>query len=140
MRSHRKTLDYAPDSHPTVKRWVSLFSLLGGGIAWLLHLLTIYVISDFGCVAGWGERITFGISVVSWMLLAATVLTGALAAAASWASHYVGTLLWGTAGDRGSVRTETQYFVARVSLLLNGIFAFIILAQAVPIFFFLRSC
>lgn len=140
MRSHRQTLDYAPDAHPTVNRWVSVFSLLGGGIAWLLHLLVVYVISDFGCVAGWGEWIIFGISVVSWLLLIATFLTGALAAAASWAAHYVGELLHGTSGDRGSVRTETQYFVARVSLLLNGIFAFIILAQAVPIFFFLRSC
>lgn len=140
MRSERETLDYAPDSHPTVSRAASVFSLLGGGVAWLLHLLGVYVIGEFGCVSGWGEWIVGGISMVSWLLFVVTLLTGLLGLAATLVAWRVEKLLQGAKGNEASVLSENQYFVARLALGLNGIFVFIILTQAVPIFYFLKSC
>src|SRR5690606_30167638 len=132
--AHRQSLDYSADDQPNVPHRVSWFSLVGGGTAWLLHLLAVYVISEFGCSSNWDQSRWMGVNFVAWMLIAATVATGGLAAAASWTAYRTGRLLRGSEGDRASVASETQLFVGRASLLLNGIFSFIILIQGVPIF------
>lgn len=140
MRGKRQSLDYGTEAHPTVSRLTAQFSLLGGGIAWLIHLLTAYVIGEFGCMAGWGDWIVGGLSMVAWLLLAVTGLTAAMAAAAAWASECTRRVLSGKGGDESVVAAENKLFIARVSLILNAVFAFIILVQGIPIFFYLRSC
>jgi hypothetical protein len=67
------------------------------------------------------------------------VATGALAAAAGWTASRSALALRGV-DESDPVAPETQHFVARLALLINATFAFIILVQAVPIFFFLRAC
>ena len=140
MRSKRQTLDYSEERRPSAGRRSASFGLLGGGIAWLLHLLSAYVISEFGCAVGWGERIVLGLSVVAWLLLIATAITAALAGVAAWASAHNGKAVR-TAPERAAVApAENTFFTARLSLVLNGMFLFIILVQGIPIFFYLRSC
>lgn len=140
MRAQRPSLDYSPDGYPDVPHGVSWFSLVGGGTAWLLHLLASYVISEFGCVSGLDASNWLGISYVAWWLIVATVVTGALAAVACYASWRTGKLLRGAGTENAAVTTETQLFVARASLFLNAFFAFVIFMQGVPIFFFLPEC
>ncbi len=140
MRAKRQSLDYSAEERPTVSRWAARFSLLGGGTAWLFHLLAVYVISEFGCQVGWGHWIVGGLSMVAWLLLLATIFTGILAGIACWLAARTSERLRGAEGDDAVVPAETKRFIAGVSQILNGLFAFIIIVQGVPIFFFLRSC
>jgi hypothetical protein len=38
------------------------FTLWSGAVAWLLHLLLVYGIAEFGCGSGLGDRQVLGIS------------------------------------------------------------------------------
>lgn len=140
METERQSLDYGSETQPTVSRLAAKFCLLGGGIAWLLHFLAIYVISEFGCVSGWSDWIVGRLSMVVWLLLLATLLTGAMAVAAVWAAAHTRKTLRGAEAEDAAEPAETKSFVGRLSLILNGLFLFIILVQAVPIFFYLKSC
>ncbi len=140
MKAERESLDYSNADRPKVQRWEVRFAMFGGGIAWTLHLLGVYAIAEFGCVRGLGDVIWQGASVVAWLLLAATVLTGGLAAAASWMAWHTERLTRGTNEKNAPVEPETKAFVAGLSLKLNAFFAVFIAAQGVPIFFFLRDC
>lgn len=114
------------------------FSLLGGGVAWTLHLLVGYAVAEFGCVSYLANHAWLGISAVAWMLLALTLVTMALAAASAW-------MAW-----RGEQATPplpeatdmaaADHYIVRVGIITNLIFIFIIVAQSIPIFFFLRDC
>ncbi len=140
MKGKRETLDYDVAGTPPVSRATSRFSLLAGGIAWFLHLIAVYVIGEFGCVAGWGEWIVGGLSMVAWSLIAATVLTAALAGAAALTAVRSRKLLGMALGDDEAVQVENRAFVARLAFLANGVFLFVILVQAIPIFHFLQAC
>lgn len=140
MKAERHSLDYSEERTPVVRRWEVRFALLGGGIAWLLHLVSVYGIAEFGCVAGWGHIYWGGASVVAWLLIAATVLTGGMAAAASWLAWRAERRLRGTTAQNAPVEPETKAFMAGLSQKLNAVFALIIAVQGVPIFFFLKDC
>lgn len=140
MKAERRTLDYSMHPAPAVGRWEIRFAFLGGGVAWTLHLLGVYVVAEFGCIAGLGTRLVGGLSIVAWLLIGVTLLTGLLAAAASWTAWRAEAILRGATATNAPVEPETKAFVASVSRTLNAIFAFIIAAQGVPIFFYLRDC
>ena len=140
MKGERHSLDYSGEKHPSVSRLRSGLSLVGGGTAWLLHLLAVYVISEFGCRAGWGDWLVGPVSMVAWLLLLATLATALLAGGATLASAGAARLLQGKGGDDSVVAAENKLFVSRVSLILNAVFVFVILVQAIPIFFYLRAC
>jgi hypothetical protein len=140
MKGRRETLDYEMDGPAAVSRGTSRFSLLGGGIAWFIHLIATYIIGEFGCVAGWGDWIVGGLSMVAWSLLLATVLTAALAGAAALTAVRSRKLLGLALGDDEAVQVENRAFVARIAFLANGVFLFVILVQAIPIFHYLKAC
>lgn len=121
-----------------VKGWKLWFALLGGAVAWTLHLLLAYAIAEFGCVAGWDEFVAVGISLVSWLLIGVSVAMTALAAGAlavSWDAHRKSRRVPRNSDDRA-----TLDYTARFGLITNGLFLFIILVESVPIFFYRGSC
>lgn len=140
MKGGRETLDYNLDGPTPVSRSTSRFSLLGGGIAWFLHLIAVYIIGEFGCVAGWGDWIVGGLSMVAWSLLLATLLTAGLAGAAALTAAHSRKLLGSAQGDADAVPVENRAFIARLANLTNGVFLFVILVQAIPIFHYLQAC
>ena len=74
-------------SYPQVTRTGLWLGLVGGGAAWMLHLLLAWTIAEFGCVAGLGKVQASGISMVSWMLIAASLFCLALALVATWTAQ-----------------------------------------------------
>lgn len=115
-----------------VSRWTLRFVLLGGGVAWTLHLLLAYVIAEFGIVSGFVDTRWAGLDAVSWLLIGLSVAMLALAAAASWASWRV------RCADGDDEEARTVRFCVRFGRAANVAFLVIIAVESVPIFFFLR--
>lgn len=111
------------------------FGLVGGGVAWLLHLLLAYVVAEFGCLSGLGERHLGNWSLVTWLLLAVSAGALGLALAAtlvSWRGF--------RRAVHGSESDRARRFSARLGFISNVVFTAIVAVQSVPIFYFLRSC
>ena len=103
--------------------------LWGGGIAWMLHLMTVWVAAEFGCISGLGVPGAWGISQVAWLVIGLSGLCFGLAGLASYAS-------W-----RWCPRTAGNgAFVYRYGIAANPIFMLIIVAQTLPVFFHLKDC
>lgn len=115
------------------------FALLGGGVAWTLHLLLAYAVAEFGCLSGLGEKQLGGLTLVAWLLLGVTAGALALAAAAT----LVAAGIRRRSREPSEVQTEpacTLAFSGRLALATNVVFTLVIAVQSVPIFYFLRSC
>lgn len=113
--------------------WVGVW---GGAVAWFVHLAGAYSIAEFGCVASWGAWRILGLTAVVWAILATTMVTLAFTSLSGW-------LAWRgyhSAGEDGSEEQQALRGMAKIGLILNGLFAFAIAFEAVPIFFFLTGC
>ena len=129
----------SPDPPTPVSRLALRFATLGGGIAWLAHLILAYVIAEFGCVSGLGKVQWTGISAVAWLLLAMTGLTMGLALAATamaWRNRQRLLRAWGERSESH----EAEDFTSRLAFITDALFVVIIGVQSVPIFYFLPDC
>lgn len=118
------------------------FVLLGGAIAWTAHILAVYALGEFGCVAGWGHIHFLGLHLVAWLVLAVTLVTAVVTTAAIWASVRMEQRLERAgAGEEAALKTDRSTpFAARFGIITNGLFLFIILFEAVPVLYFLQRC
>jgi hypothetical protein len=120
---------------PVWRRW---FAFLGGGIAWTLHLLSIYAIGEFGCVGGWDRFAWAGISLVAWMIISISVLLLVVALSACLIGYQ------GKMRDARQPSTvaenEGGVFLSSYGFLLSGLFALIILVETLPVFAYLGGC
>jgi preprotein translocase subunit SecG len=123
-------------SHPeTWRRW---FAFLGGGIAWTLHLLSIYMIGEFGCVSGWGDITYLGLSAVAWSILLVSVLLLVPAVAATIVGYRDArqdSLFESPQGE-----DEGGEYLSRLGWILSGLFTLIILVESLPVFAYLHGC
>ena len=124
----------SPSPTPATHRWTLRFALLGGGAAWLMHLLLCYVIAEFGLLSGLDQRVWVGgLDAVSWLLLVCTAVMLIIAGAAIEVARRVpGRTL---AGDESR---RTAAFCSRFGVAANVAFIAIIAAQTIPILFYLR--
>ena len=124
----------------------------GGGLAWAAHLAALYVLAEFGCTGGLGERVVGGVSLVAWLVLAATV-AGLVAVGAavrvSWSTAVAArerlareAAPEGEAGLEGdaSPGAANELFAGRVGVIGGALFALSIAFQALPVLFHLRAC
>lgn len=123
--------------------------LLGGGIAWFIQFLVLYLLAEFGGVAGWHERLLLGVDMVSWGVLSITVAALAVAGWCGWlakrASQEFRELEPSTT-EATPIELDTElpawkgvvdpHFLVQSAVVGNAIFAFIIVAQTLPVFFF----
>ncbi|MEX2672945.1 MAG: hypothetical protein WD294_12645 [Phycisphaeraceae bacterium] len=120
------------------------FALLGGGVAWALHFLLAYGISEFGCEAGADAWVWLNVSAVAWMILALTVLMLTLAVAATfvaWRLAHPGEAERGPdASPAEAHHRMTRRFAGGLAIWLNGLFTFVIAFQTIPLFFYLGRC
>ncbi len=114
------------------------FGLLGGPLAWTAHLMFAYVISEFGCLTAGGKATFAGLTVVTWLVLALTALTLALAAGAARVAYRSGQALPGTEADTDAQPPKRS--LADAGLYLSGTSAFVILVESLPILYYLRDC
>lgn len=115
------------------------FGLFGGAMAWTIHFMSAYVVAEFGCVGGLGERSYWNISLVAWLELILTV-TAVLVAAVSTAVAYRSQLRLPSGTDGAGTAQQAERYAARAGLLTSGIFTFVILFESIPIFFYLHRC
>jgi hypothetical protein len=122
---------------PPVGKATLWFGLLGGGVAWLAHLLLSYLIAEFGCMSGWGKETWLGVTTLAWLLLAVSFLTLLGAGLAVYVAFRSKQRLGRS--DPSEEPASAEY-MARAGYITSGVFLFIILVESVPIFFFLQSC
>lgn len=133
MESKNK-IEFATPVNPG-RRW---FVFLGGGVAWTLHLLSIYAIGEFGCVSGLGKVMYYNVSVVSWLILidsAILLLTASTAAVVGYVdvrNEEEKKLL--TKEDEGGA------YLSKFGLILDILFSVIILVETIPVFSYLHGC
>jgi hypothetical protein len=129
----------AVPSSPAVSRRSLWFGSLGGAFAWLVHLLASWSISEFGCFAGLHRTTLLGLTIVAWALIALSAAMLSASLAATWVAYRSDCRIR-RHGFRTNTADETAGFLARAGLVASGLFALIIAAQTIPIFFYLRSC
>jgi hypothetical protein len=111
-------------------RFLLWFSLWGGGIAWAMHLFVVWIIAEFGCIGGLARPGPLQVSWVVWAVVAASLVFIGLA----------GLAIGGSLLCRRKLAGEDARFVARFGLAANPLFLLIIIAQALPVFFYLQDC
>jgi hypothetical protein len=115
------------------------FSLLGGGVAWTFHIMSCYVIAEFGCLLPARNYFLLGITGVAWMLIAASLASIAMAGAAAYVA-WRGEQATPDIIPGQTDQAHPDQYIVRVGIIMNLIFIFIIVAQSVPILFFYRVC
>ena len=110
-------------------RWHWAYMILGGALAWFLHLMASYAIGEGICVIPGTHFEFFGVTAGGWAIL---LLSLALA------------MISGGAAVMGlRFRNDLENlnsFIAQFSLIANGLFTMAILSQAVPVFTLIMDC
>lgn len=124
----------------SINRTSLWFGLLGGGVAWLFHFLSAYLVAEFGCMTRLSQMMFLGLTAVAWLIIGLSILWTAVAAAATWVS-------WQSAQGTTALEMEsdgntsaTGPHIARVGFYTSALFTLIIIVESVPIFFYLRDC
>lgn len=116
-------------------RWA--LSSLTGVVAWFVHLLTIYTLGEFTCVAEGTWPDFLGLNSAQWSIALATALLSGLSAFAGlvgWREWKKAKSLPDVDGNRG------VEFLMGAGLMINFFLALIILGEALPIFFLGEGC
>lgn len=119
------------------------FGWLGGGSAWVLHLMGTYAIAEFGCAGVLHGVRWLGINATCWILLLVSLFLAAVAAAAAWTAHRMDVDAGRAAPRSEGGETDERrpvLFAGHTGMVMSGWFLFIILVESVPIFFFLQTC
>ncbi|HEX7002931.1 MAG TPA: hypothetical protein VF168_01940 [Trueperaceae bacterium] len=109
------------------------FGVLGGGIAWSLHLLASYLLTESVCAVDPPRFQLLGLQGTSLLLLGITVLTALLALAAV----IVGAGRWSK--WRGDDENQPASYLSLTGLILSSAFLLIILVEGLPPLF-LEAC
>lgn len=114
------------------------FGLLGGGVAWTVHLIAAVAVAEFGCIGQLGAHSYLGVTLVAWMVLALTAVT---TVASAWAT-IVACRGYRRLRDKAAARTDLaiERYAARVGGLTSGTFTFVILFETIPVFYYLHCC
>jgi hypothetical protein len=113
------------------------FAFLGGALAWTLHLMGTYALSEGFCRSGLHQYSFLGLGLMIWGLGLLTLLAMAVTLGALWTSRRQQmTSLANVRSGSGDI----SIFMARSSLLANALFLIIIIAQSFPILILGRSC
>lgn len=109
------------------------FAFFGGAVSWLLHLVLGYGAAEGLCVAGALQGVLWGVTGIQLLLIALSVLCLGAALSALAVSRRLG-----VAPEEGGAEGNGIRFVRRAGTMSNALFAVIILAQSVPIFWWGR--
>lgn len=113
------------------------FGFLGGALAWLLHLVGAWLISEFGCVLAARNAADASISVTAIVLLILSVAMASVAVAATVVGRRASERL---RGDDPGDGDRVGHFLAHGGAVMSGLFVFIIVVESIPIFYFIDHC
>lgn len=129
-----------PREYLDVHRFRLWFGVLGGAVAWTVHLLVSYAIAEFGCVSPFRDVRFLNVTGVAWLGILTSLAMLAVAVAATLVALRIKRRM---VGSEDAIRYEAEdgrVFMARTGVLTSGLFVFIILVQALPFLYYLRSC
>jgi fatty acid desaturase len=106
----------------------------GGGVLWLFHLVAVWLAAEFGCLTALAKLGPLGISWVAWVILAVSVVILLLTGVITWISWHH------SRGGGASDGERPGRFAARVGLVANPLFGLVIIAETLPIFYYLKDC
>ncbi len=112
------------------------FCLLGGAIAWTLHLLICYGLSEAFCIMGPPSIYFLGVNLLAYVLGLVTLVLLGMALAAVVLSRRQALSRPAAAGEQ----SDSWAFTARAGFLANVVFSISIMAQSLPIFTLLGRC
>ncbi len=121
-----------PGSAPPDRSWPLGFGMLGGAVAWTVHLIVAALVAEWGCLGGWGHYQAAGINLVAWIILAVSLVMLVVAALATGVAWRLAHQLRDQPGN--------AEFLASTGAKTSGLFVFIIAAQSLPIAFYLSTC
>lgn len=128
-----------PRQESCVSRRALWIGLLGGAVAWLVHLVAAYAIAEFGCVGRLRQLSFAGLNAVAWLIIAASVVTLLAAVVSAWLAYRSEQRL--RAGlDADEPESVAEREVARTGWITSGLFALVILVESLPIFYYLQDC
>jgi hypothetical protein len=116
--------------------------MLGGAVAWGLHLISASLISEWGCFAGLHAVQYQGVTLIAWLLTAVSLLCVLIAGWATWVAWRWQRMMKALPASTFDIDAprETDAFLARTGTATSGLFLFIILAESLPILFYLSDC
>jgi hypothetical protein len=106
------------------------FSLLGAPSAWLIHFLAIWVIAEWGCLAGWSRFTILGFDAVAILLVLATFIVLPLVIAAGLMAWRIWQRMRAHANDGGSEHRSA--YMGFGGVMLSTLFAFAIILESLP--------
>ncbi len=106
------------------------FGLLGGAAAWAVQFLVGYLVTESMCVAA-SARGAEGVLTGS---VVAVVVVSVAAFGMAVAATLAGRRVWQRSKERGEKPSGGTGWTGLAGMLLSGTFAFIIVAQVMPLF------
>jgi hypothetical protein len=124
----------APQSVAGERREAILwFGLLGGAVAWFIHLTASYLLSESACATTLGGQELLGVPASLLLQLAITLVAGLVALAAAVAGYRSWTV-W-----KHEMAAGSSGFVGLAGFILSSMFLFIIIVETIPALF-LSGC
>ena len=123
---------------PTSRGWRRWFAFLGGGCAWTFHLLSLYVVGEFGCISGMGRSTYAGISMVAFMILFLSAVALVVAVTAAFIGY--SDKRRDSAHETFSPEDNGGRFLSSFGFLLSSLFVLIIFVETLPVFAYLDGC
>ena len=118
-----------------VRPWLFWASLATGAVVWAVHLLVSYALVSLACERGVLQAIVGGFPLARWLTLGLTLIAAGAVGYASLVAHRHWRQLGQTKSKRvDDVKARTR-FMARLGVLLNGIFLLAIVVSLFPILF-----
>lgn len=115
------------------------FGVLGGALAWLIHLVGAYVIAEFGCVGRLRSVSFLEVTAVAWLLIAFSSLMLLIALASTWVAYQRYRHLRNSAAP-GDEATNAIADLDRAGWITGGLFALVIFVESLPILYYLQDC
>ncbi|MFW5972695.1 MAG: hypothetical protein ACOCTG_01790 [Bacteroidota bacterium] len=109
------------------------FALLGGGVAWITRFLVVWVTAEFGCISGVLQigGLRSPVVVLTLVSVPFLVLAG-YAAVVGWKL---------SRAYRDDIESDSAgTFMARAGMITSLLFVVIMIAEMVPLAFFMNEC
>jgi hypothetical protein len=117
------------DTSSSTARWLWL-GLLGAPSIWMVHFLAIWMIAEWGCLAGWSGFTLLGFQAITVLLVIVTCIALPLVVAAgllAWRNWR-----WARASTNEYEADNRSVYMGFGGVALSTLFGFAILLESLP--------
>lgn len=114
--------------------------LLGGALAWLVHLVGSYLIADFGCTGAIRHATFAGVSGVAWSIIVFSIVM-TIVTAVPFVVSYRRWRRYEQEADEESPKARRPWlFTSWISFGMNATFLFAVIFETIPVLYYLPNC